>query len=45
MTVSSNMVASNDTWQGFPGGLVEENLPANVEDTGLIPGSRRYSGE
>ena len=44
-TVSSNMVVSNDTWQGFPGGLVVENLPANAEDTGLIPGSRRYSGE
>ena len=24
---------------GFPGGIVDENLPANAGDTGLIPGS------
>ena len=28
MTVSSNMVASSDTWQDFAGGSVVENLPA-----------------
>ena len=30
---------------GFPGGTVVKNLPANAgdaEDTGLIPGSRRF---
>ena len=26
---------------GFPGGLVVKNLPANVGDTGLIPGLGR----
>ena len=31
--------------QGFPGGLVVKNLSANVEDTGLIPGLGRCSGE
>ena len=28
MTVSSNMVASSDTWQDFAGGSEVENLPA-----------------
>ena len=31
-------------WQGFPGGMVVKNLPANVGDTrdsGLIPGMGR----
>ena len=27
--------------QGFPGGSVVKNLPANVEDTGSIPGLGR----
>ena len=26
---------------GFPSGSVAKNLPANVEDTGLIPGPGR----
>ena len=26
---------------GFPGGTVDENLPANAVDTGLIPGLGR----
>ena len=30
---------------GFPGGSVVENLPANAEDVGSIPGSRRSPGE
>ena len=30
--------------QGFPGGSVIKNLPANAGDTGLIPGSGRSSG-
>ena len=30
---------------GFPGGSVVKNLPANVGDTGSIPGSRRFPGE
>ena len=29
----------------FPGGLMVKNLPANVGDTGLIPGSGRYPEE
>ena len=32
------------TQLGFPGGSVVENLPANAEDMGLIPGSRRSPG-
>ena len=28
-------------FQGFPGGPVVKNLPANAEDTGSIPGPRR----
>ena len=31
--------------QGFPGGLVVKNLPANAGDTGSIPGSGRSPGE
>ena len=27
--------------RGFPGGAVVENLPANAEDMGLIPGPGR----
>ena len=30
---------------GFPGGSVVKNLPANAEDVGSIPGSRRSPGE
>ena len=29
--------------QGFPGGSVIKNLPANAGDIGSIPGSGRYS--
>ena len=29
-------------WVGFPGGSVVKNLPANVGDAGLIPGSGRF---
>ena len=29
----------------FSGGLIVKNLPANVGDTGLIPGSGRYPEE
>ena len=28
--------------QGFPGGTVVENLPANAGDTGSIPGPGRF---
>ena len=31
--------------QGFPGGSVVKNLPANAEDTGSIPGLGRSPGE
>ena len=30
------------TCQGFPGGTVDMNPPANVGDMGLIPGSGRF---
>ena len=30
---------------GFPGGSVVKKLPANVGDTGLIPGLERSPGE
>ena len=30
---------------GFPGGSVEKNLPANVEDAGSIPGLGRSPGK
>ena len=29
---------------GFPGGSVVKNLSANAEDTGSIPGSKRFPG-
>ena len=31
--------------QGFPGGSVVKNLPANAGDKGLIPGTGRSPGE
>ena len=31
--------------QGFPGGAMLENPPANVGDLGLIPGSERSPGK
>ena len=31
--------------RGFPGGSVVKNLPANVADVGLIPGSGKSPGE
>ena len=31
--------------EGFPGGLVVKNLPANAGDTGSIPGPGRSPGE
>ena len=31
--------------QGFPGGSVVKNTPANAEDVGSIPGSGRFPGE
>ena len=31
--------------QGFPGGSVIKNTPANTGDVGLIPGSGRSPGE
>ena len=34
-----------DVSSGFPGGLVEKNLPANAGNTSLIPGSGRFPGE
>ena len=31
--------------EGFPGGSVVKNPPANAEDAGLMPGSGRSPGE
>ena len=31
--------------QGFPGGSVVKNLPADERDAGSIPGSGRFPGE
>ena len=31
--------------EGFPGGSVVKNMPANARDMGLIPGLGRSSGE
>ena len=48
---SSSDLVSEVIWhhfyftQGYPGGSVVKNLPANVGDTGLIPGSGRSPGE
>ena len=39
---SSHML---DVSSGFPGGLVEKNLPANAGNTSSIPGSGRFPGE
>ena len=33
---------SKDGAPGFPGGPVDENLPANAGDMGLIPGPGRF---
>ena len=33
------------TTQGLPGGSVVQNLPVNTGGLGLMPGSRRSSGE
>ena len=35
------IVSQNISLQGFPGGTVVENLPANAGDTGLSPGLGR----
>ena len=49
--VSTNMLLSSfspalrqDTPMGFPGGSVVKNLPANVGDVSLIPGSGKSPG-
>ena len=34
-------MVNNDTPQGFPGGAVVKNPPANAGDTGSIPGLGR----
>ena len=31
--------------EGFPGGSVVKNLPANTGDAGSVPGVGRYPGE
>ena len=40
MTLQSlqSLTAAIDSIQGFPGGLVVRNPPANPRDSGLIPG-------
>ena len=34
-------VDTREVGEGFPGGTVVKNLPANAEDTGLSPGPGR----
>ena len=41
MKINMEIQALNDTLEGFPGGAVVENLPANAGDTGLSPGLGR----
>ena len=40
-TKKSNYKSSKNTFGGFPGGAVVENLPANARDTGSSPGLGR----
>ena len=42
---SSLFIAQLFLTQGFPGGSVVKNAPANSGDSGLIPGSGRFPGE
>ena len=35
---SLNIIFHQNIFEGFPGGAVVENLPANAGDTGLSPG-------
>ena len=37
----STRMANIKDWEGFPGGAVVENLPANAGDTGSSPGQGR----
>ena len=39
------MLSIYHTVQGFPGGSVVKNPPANAGDVGLIPGSGKFPGE
>ena len=39
--INKETQALNDTIEGFPGGAVVENLPANAGDTGSSPGLGR----
>ena len=39
------MTIANTAVQGFPGGSVVKNPPANARDAGLIPGLGRSPGE
>ena len=32
----------NSTWEDFPGGIVDKNLPANARDTGSNPDPERF---
>ena len=43
-TLKNNLTLSSKV-EGFPGGSVAKNLPANVGDTGSTPGSGRSLGE
>ena len=43
--ISLTMNDGSNFYTGFPGGSVLKNLPANLGDTGSIPGSGRCSGE
>ena len=42
LRVQEIMAESRISWRDFPGGTVVKNLPANVGDTGWIPGPGRF---
>ena len=44
ITLKNNLTLSSKV-EGFPGGSVAKNLPANAGDTGSTPGSGRSPGE
>ena len=41
----NNLVSTDSSCWGFPGGSVVKNPPANAENAGSVPGSGRCPGE
>ena len=42
---SNNLVSTDSSCWGFPGGSVVKNPPANAQNVGSVPGSGRSPGE